>query len=56
MAAAGPRRHALNMALERLEISDVLTVFKLDRLGRNTRHVPDVVENIREQRELVSVH
>jgi DNA invertase Pin-like site-specific DNA recombinase len=28
---------------------DVLTVWKLDRLGRNTRHVLDVIENLRER-------
>lgn len=32
-----------------LETGDVLTVWKLDRLGRNTRHVLDLIENIRER-------
>jgi DNA invertase Pin-like site-specific DNA recombinase len=36
-------------ALDRLEVGDVLTVWKLDRLGRNTRHVLDVIEDIRER-------
>ncbi|WP_307000017.1 recombinase family protein [Arthrobacter sp. V1I7] len=42
-------RAQLSKALDRLEAGDVLTVWKLDRLGRNTRHVLDVIENIREQ-------
>ncbi len=42
-------RPQLAKALDRLETGDVLTVWKLDRLGRNTRHVLDVIENIREQ-------
>jgi DNA invertase Pin-like site-specific DNA recombinase len=42
-------RPQLSKALDRLEAGDVLTVWKLDRLGRNTRHVLDVIENIREQ-------
>ncbi|WP_364748792.1 recombinase family protein [Arthrobacter sp. LAR12-1-1.1] len=47
---SGPRRNALNSkALERLETGEVLMVWKLDRLGRNTRRVIDVIENIREQ-------
>ncbi|GAA2125144.1 recombinase family protein [Arthrobacter humicola] len=42
-------RPQLSKALDRLEAGDVLTVWKLDRLGRNTRHVLDVIEIIREQ-------
>lgn len=42
-------RPQLSKALDRLEDGDVLIVWKLDRLGRNTRHVLDVIENIREQ-------
>ncbi|WP_246527754.1 recombinase family protein [Pseudarthrobacter albicanus] len=42
-------RPQLSKALDRLEAGDVLTVWKLDRLGRNTRHVLDIIENIREQ-------
>ncbi|WP_354190944.1 recombinase family protein [Arthrobacter sp. UYCu712] len=42
-------RPQLSKALDRLEIGDVLTVWKLDRLGRNTRHVLDVIETVREQ-------
>ena len=42
-------RPQLSKALDRLEAGDVLTVWKLDRLGRNTRHVLDVIEKIREQ-------
>jgi len=42
-------RPQLAKALDRLEAGDVLTVWKLDRLGRNTRHVLDIIENIREQ-------
>lgn len=42
-------RPQLSKAVERLEAGDVLTVWKLDRLGRNTRHVLDVIENLRER-------
>jgi DNA invertase Pin-like site-specific DNA recombinase len=35
--------------MERLEAGDVLTVWKLDRLERNIRHVLDVIETIRER-------
>ncbi|MGO4192685.1 recombinase family protein [Arthrobacter sp. YAF17] len=42
-------RPQLSKALDRLETGDVLTVWKLDRLGRNTRHVLDIIENIRER-------
>jgi len=42
-------RPQLSKAMERLEAGDVLTVWKLDRLGRNTRHVLDIIENIRQQ-------
>jgi DNA invertase Pin-like site-specific DNA recombinase len=42
-------RPQLAKALDRLEAGDVLTVWKLDRLGRNTRHVLDVIEKIRER-------
>jgi DNA invertase Pin-like site-specific DNA recombinase len=42
-------RPQLFKALDRLEAGDVLTVWKLDRLGRNSRHVLDVIENIRER-------
>jgi DNA invertase Pin-like site-specific DNA recombinase len=42
-------RPQLSRALDRLEAGDVLTVWKLDCLGRNTRHVLDLVEDIRER-------
>jgi DNA invertase Pin-like site-specific DNA recombinase len=42
-------RPQLSRALDRLEAGDVLTVWKMDRLGRNTRHVLDIIENIRER-------
>jgi DNA invertase Pin-like site-specific DNA recombinase len=42
-------RPQLSRALDRLEAGDVLTVWKLDRLGRNTRHVLDLIEDIRER-------
>jgi DNA invertase Pin-like site-specific DNA recombinase len=42
-------RTQLSKAMERLEAGDVLTVWKLDRLWRNTRRVLDVIENIRER-------
>ena len=40
-------RPQLAKALDRLETGDVLTVWKLDRLGRNTRHVLDIIEAVR---------
>ena len=42
-------RPQLSKALDRLEAGDVLTVWKLDRLGRNTHHVLDLVEDIRDR-------
>ena len=42
-------RPQLSKALDRLETGDVLTVWKLDRLGRNTRHVLDPIEDIRKR-------
>jgi DNA invertase Pin-like site-specific DNA recombinase len=42
-------RPQLNAALDHLREGDVLTVWKLDRLGRNTRNVLDVVETLRAQ-------
>lgn len=42
-------RPQLSKALDRLEAGDVLTVWKLDRLGRNTRNILDVVETLRER-------
>ncbi|SDL41095.1 recombinase family protein [Arthrobacter sp. ok362] len=42
-------RPQLSKALDRLEAGDVLTVWKLDRLGPNTRHVLDVIEGIKER-------
>lgn len=42
-------RPHLSKALDRLETDDVLTVWKLDRLGRNTRRVLDIIESITER-------
>lgn len=42
-------RPHLSKALDRLETGDVFTVWKLDRLGRNTRQVLDIIESIRER-------
>lgn len=39
-------RPQLTAALDHLRDGDVLTVWKLDRLGRNTRHVLEVVEDL----------
>ncbi|WP_354174005.1 recombinase family protein [Arthrobacter sp. UYEF36] len=39
-------RPQLSKALGWLEAGDVLTVWKLDRLGRNAEHVLDLVEDI----------
>jgi DNA invertase Pin-like site-specific DNA recombinase len=40
-------RPELTRALDRLDAGDVLTVWKLDRLGRNTQHVLAVVDDLR---------
>jgi DNA invertase Pin-like site-specific DNA recombinase len=49
VSGSAAERPQLSKALDRLETGDVLTVWKLDRLGRNTRHVLDLIENIRER-------
>lgn len=49
VSGSAVERPQLSKALDRLEPGDVLTVWKLDRLGRNTRHVLDLIENIRER-------
>ena len=42
-------RPHLSKALDRLETGDGLTVWKLDRLGHNTRQILDIIESIRER-------
>jgi hypothetical protein len=49
VSGSAVERPQLSRALDRLEVGDVLTVWKLDRLGRNTRHVLDLIESIRER-------
>ena len=49
VSGSAAERPQLSKALDRLEANDVLTVWKLDRLGRNTRHILDVVETLRER-------
>ena len=49
VSGSAVERPQLSRALDRLETGDVLTVWKLDRLGRNTGHVLDVIEDIRER-------
>jgi DNA invertase Pin-like site-specific DNA recombinase len=49
VSGSAGERPQLSKALDRLEPGDVLTVWKLDRLGRNTRHVLDLIESIRER-------
>ncbi len=39
-------RPQLDACLDHLRAGDVLTVWKLDRLGRNTRHVLEVIDNL----------
>lgn len=39
-------RPQLTAALDHLREGDVLTVWKLDRLGRNTRHVLEIIEDL----------
>ncbi|AEF34753.1 MULTISPECIES: recombinase family protein [Mycolicibacter] len=43
------QRPELDACLDHLREGDVLTVWKLDRLGRNTRHVLEVVEQLTSQ-------
>lgn len=40
-------RPQLDAILDHLREGDVLTVWKLDRLGRNTRHVLEVIDQLR---------
>ncbi|GAA1914119.1 recombinase family protein [Arthrobacter gandavensis] len=47
VSGSATNRPELARALDRLEPGDVLTVWKLDRLGRNTRHVLEVIEDLR---------
>ena len=47
MSGSTMERPELTRALDRLEAGDVLAVWKLDRLGRNTRQVLEVVEDLR---------
>lgn len=42
-------RPQLDAALDYLRENDTLVVWKLDRLGRNTRHVLDVVDSLTER-------
>jgi DNA invertase Pin-like site-specific DNA recombinase len=42
-------RPELTAALNHLRKGDVLTVWKLDRLGRNTRHVLEVIDQLHER-------
>jgi DNA invertase Pin-like site-specific DNA recombinase len=44
------RRPELDACLDHLREDDVLTVWKLDRLGRNTQHVLTVVEDLTSRR------
>lgn len=39
-------RPQLSAALDHMRAGDILTVWKLDRLGRNTRHVLEVIEDL----------
>lgn len=39
-------RPELDACLDHLRAGDVLTVWKLDRLGRNTRHVLEVIDSL----------
>ena len=46
MSGSTASRPQLDACLDHLRKGDVLTVWKLDRLGRNTRHVLEVVDEI----------
>jgi DNA invertase Pin-like site-specific DNA recombinase len=52
VSGSATERPELTRVLDRLESGDVLTVWKLDRLGRNTRHVLEVVEELRKRTAL----
>lgn len=49
VSGSAVERPELTKVLDRLDSGDVLTVWKLDRLGRNTRHVLTVVDELRER-------
>src|SRR6476646_8807268 len=46
VSGATARRPHLDACLDHLRKGDVLTVWKLDRLGRNTQHVLAVVDDL----------
>jgi len=43
------QRPELDRALDQIREGDVLVVWKLDRLGRNTRHVLEVIEQLHQR-------
>jgi DNA invertase Pin-like site-specific DNA recombinase len=47
LSGASTDRPQLAAAIDHLRAGDVLTVWKLDRLGRNTRHVLEVIDDLR---------
>lgn len=47
LSGASTDRPQLTAAIDHLRAGDVLTVWKLDRLGRNTRHVLEVIDELR---------
>jgi DNA invertase Pin-like site-specific DNA recombinase len=47
LSGASTDRPQLAAAIDHLRAGDVLTVWKLDRLGRNTRHVLEVIDELR---------
>lgn len=49
VSGSSSSRPQLDMCLDHLRHGDVLTVWKLDRLGRNTRHVLEIVEQLTER-------
>lgn len=49
VSGAKTERPQLAACLDRLEPGDTLVVWKLDRLGRNTRHVLEVVDQLHER-------
>lgn len=49
VSGAKTARPQLDAALEYLRAGDVLAVWKLDRLGRSTRHVLDVIDQLHDR-------
>ena len=49
VSGAKEDRPGLNQALDHLREGDILTVWRLDRLGRSLRHLVEIVSNLEER-------